>query len=195
RLAQPGAPPSTAQHVGRLAHRLGPARQHRVGLAEKNAMRGLDDRLEPRAAEPIDDDRGSLDRQSGSQPDVPRQIRGVGRGLNHVAENDMLDVGRSEAGPGDGALCGQHSEVGGGVLLEGAAKAAEAGPDSGEKDDLLFALGSTHGMLRSGMRRAGRRDDMDPEYAPGGGGVQANRYGCATGGAHAAKCAPPSSLY
>ncbi|HLQ22478.1 MAG TPA: hypothetical protein VK132_04690 [Gemmatimonadales bacterium] len=146
-----------------------------MSLAEKNAVRGLDDRLETRAAEPVDGDRGSLDRQSGSQPHVPRQIRGVGRGLNHVAENDMLDVGRSEAGPGDGTLCGQHPEVGGGVLLEGAAKAAEAGPDGGEKDDLLFALGSTHGVLPSGMRRAGRRDDMDQKYAPGGGGLQANR--------------------
>ena len=44
------------KQVRRLGHVLRPPREHGVGLTEQEQLRPLDDRLEPRATEPIDRD-------------------------------------------------------------------------------------------------------------------------------------------
>ena len=59
----------------------------------------VDRRLDARAAEAIDRQRRHLDRQAGLEPDVPRAIDRVGAGLQDVAEDDVIDVLRLDAGP------------------------------------------------------------------------------------------------
>ena len=64
----------------------------------------LHDRLEAGAAEPVDRERGRLDRATGAEPDVAREVDRVGRGLHDVAEDDVTDVAGSEARPLDRAV-------------------------------------------------------------------------------------------
>ena len=100
--AEPKAPARAAHHVRRLAHRLGAAGEHDLRLAQQNLVRALDDRLEAGAAEPVDGDRRRLDRQARAQADVAREVDGVGGGLEHVAEDDVVDGGRVDPGPVEG---------------------------------------------------------------------------------------------
>ena len=98
------------------------------GLDPGDLLGALDDGLEARGAEPVDGDGGGLDPASGPEGDVPRQVRGVGGGLQHVADDGVIHLVGRGAGPGERRLRGDHREVGGGVLLQLAAEGTEAAP-------------------------------------------------------------------
>ena len=74
--------------------------------------------------------------QAGLEPDVAGEVGGVGGGLEDVAEDDVVHVGRAatpDRASASGA--GERTQVRGGKVFEGAAEGAEAGADAGEEDD------------------------------------------------------------
>ena len=77
----------------------------------------------------------------GAEADVAREVGGVGRGLEDVAEDDVPDGGGVDAGPVEGGPAADDAEVGSGEVLEGAAEGAEAGAHAGEEDDARLAWG------------------------------------------------------
>ena len=142
RGTEPETPAGAPHHVGRLAHRLGAAGQHHLRLAEHDLLGGLGHRLESGPAEPVDRHRRGLDREAGAEADMAREVDGVGRGLEDVAEDHVIDRGGLYAAPGQRPLGGDGAEVGGGEILEGAAEGAEPGADAGEEDDAASSQGS-----------------------------------------------------
>ena len=131
-----GAPAHSAKRVGGLRHALGAADQRDLRLARQHLQRGLHDRLEARAAEAVDGDCGGLLRHARAQADVAREVDRVCGGLLHVAEDDVVDIVRVDLGLGERGLGGVDAEVGGALVLEGAAEGPEGGPLGGEEDDL-----------------------------------------------------------
>ena len=136
RLPELEPPARAPHHVRCLAHRLGAARQHHARFAQQDLLRGLDDRLEPRAAQAVDRERRGLDSASAAEPDVAREVDRVGRGLLRVAEDDVIDQLGAESAPLDGGLAGDHAEVGGGERLERTAEGAEAGAGATQENDI-----------------------------------------------------------
>ena len=112
------------------------AGEHRMRLVEAEPVRGLDHRLEPRAAEPVDRDRRCGHVEPASEGHVTGAVDRVARGLHHVADDRVIHVGARDATPRQGRLRGDHREVGGGALLEGATEGAESGPHRGGEDDV-----------------------------------------------------------
>ena len=90
-LAEAQAVSKPADDVRRLAHALGAAGEHDVGLAEQNHLPAADGRLNAGTAQPIDRQRRHFDRHARLQPDVARAVDRVGARLQHVAEDDVID--------------------------------------------------------------------------------------------------------
>ena len=61
------------------------------GFAELDHLRAADRRLDAGAAQAVDRQRRHLDRHARLEPDVPRAVDRVGAGLQHVAEDDVVD--------------------------------------------------------------------------------------------------------
>jgi hypothetical protein len=126
----------TSNHVWCLAHGFGSPGQDDLRFAQHDLLCRLNDRLEAGPAKPVDRECRGFNRQAGTKPDVTREVRSVGRGLKHVAEDHMIHgVGRY-VGAGDGALGGKGSQVCGGVILKCTTEGAEAGAGTREKDDV-----------------------------------------------------------
>ena len=74
-------------------------------------MRGLDDGLEPRTAEPVHGERRHFDGKPGLEPDVPGEVDGVGGGLQGVAEYHVVEVAGQEPRALDGTARGVGRQV------------------------------------------------------------------------------------
>src|SRR5207249_2512607 len=90
--AEPQPPPGAAHHVRRLAHGLRAAREHRVRLGQQDELRALRDRLEARAAQPVDRHGGHLDREARLEPDVAGAVDRIRRGLERVGADRVLPL-------------------------------------------------------------------------------------------------------
>ena len=80
------------------AHRLGPAGDDGVGPAHHDPLRPVGDRLQAGRAEPVDGDRGRLDRDAGAEAGDAGDVHAL-LALGHgAAENDVLHLARFDAG-------------------------------------------------------------------------------------------------
>ena len=87
-VAEPLARPR--QQEGRVAHRLHPASDDDLSVAQLQRLSPLDDGLEPRTADFVDRDR----RDGGRQPAVNGRLPRWGLaepGLNHAAQHDFVN--------------------------------------------------------------------------------------------------------
>src|SRR3954469_10202379 len=87
---EPKAPASAPHDVRSLAHRLGSAGQHQLGLPEHDLLRCLCDGLEAGATETVDRHGRSLYRSTRPKSYMTGQVDGISRGLEHIAEDDMV---------------------------------------------------------------------------------------------------------
>ncbi len=108
----------TANDVRRLRHVLHAAGENRRRFVELNLFRGVDHGLDARAAETIDGERRHRSRQSRFQSDVTRAINRIGRGLECVADDDMIDLLAAEAAARKRFLRREHAEVDGADVAE-----------------------------------------------------------------------------
>ena len=124
------------------AHALGAARDRAVGVTRRDDLRRGDDRLQPAAAEAVHGQRGRFDGESGAHARDAREVHVARLGVDHVAEDDVPDFGRLDAGAlhgfGDARRCEIHERL----ILEGAAVAADRGPDAAQEDDVTRAAHS-----------------------------------------------------
>lgn len=100
------------------------------------------DGLEPRTAQAIDGNSGSVDGQPGAKTDVSSQVDRVGGGLEDIAEDYVPErLGIHSASVQRSACC-NRPEIGGREILQSSAEAAEAGANPRQKD--YCRLGAAH---------------------------------------------------
>ena len=88
-------------HVRRPRHRLDAAADEHVAVADGDRVGRRVDRLEPRAAQPVDGQAADLDREAGQEHGHPRDVAVVLAGLVRAAEDDVLDERGVDAGAVD----------------------------------------------------------------------------------------------
>src|SRR5438132_486998 len=143
--AEPHPPPGAAHDMGGLAHGLRAAREHRVGLAQQDELRALRDRLEARAAQPVDRHGGHLDREARLETDVAGTVDRIRRGLERVAEDGVAHLGRRHGRALQCMLRRHRAKLDRREVLERAAERAEARADAGEEDDVFMGTLGFHG--------------------------------------------------
>jgi hypothetical protein len=124
--------------MGCLAHGLGPTRENSLRLAEDDLLRGLRNGLEARATKTIDRDRRCLDGYAGTEADVASEVNGVGRGLQHVSEDNVINVVGLDSTALERSPRGEDAQLGCGKVLEGPPESSESGPHTREKHDILI---------------------------------------------------------
>src|ERR671936_545053 len=78
--------------------------------AAHTRLRRGDDGLEPAAAQAVERQRRGLDRQPALDAGHAGQVVVVGVGVDDVAEDDVADVPRLDAGPADGLANAQRRQ-------------------------------------------------------------------------------------
>ena len=96
----------TAQNEGRLAHVLHAAAQSRLRLAQLNQLRALDDRLDPRTAEPVHGDGRDTLRQPSENDRHSGHITIVLTCLVCAARKGLVDVSTIHTCPRQGFRIG-----------------------------------------------------------------------------------------
>ena len=71
-------------------------------------LRGADDRLDAGAAEAVERERGDFLRNARFETDVARAVDGVARGLQRVADDDVVDLFRRDAAARERFLRGER---------------------------------------------------------------------------------------
>ena len=107
-----------------LGHGFHATGEHDLGIPELHHFRRIDDCLHAGAAQAVDRQRGSFNRQSGAQTNVARTIESIARGLLRISENHMIEFAGGEAGALDGAPGGYGAKFHGGEVFELATVAA-----------------------------------------------------------------------
>jgi hypothetical protein len=102
-----------------LTHRLGPADEYRLRLAQDDLLRSLDHGFKARSAEAIHGEGRRVDWQTGPKPDMTCQVDGVRGSLEDIAKNYVLDLARVDAAPGDRGPPGNRAQISGRELLQG----------------------------------------------------------------------------
>src|SRR2546423_1706191 len=96
----------------RHRHVLRAAGEDELGLAKLDLLRREDDRLQTRAAEPIHGEGRRFLGDTRLQADVAREVHGVARGLEDIAEDDLFDLLWIDLGLFERTLRGDDAEVG-----------------------------------------------------------------------------------
>ena len=110
-----------------LGHVLGADGQHGVRFAKQNLLGAADQALKARATQAVDGQRGGFDRQADFETDVACEVGGIAARLHHIARENLPDIFGIEAALSERGLGGDHTEVGGGHKLEGAAHGPKRG--------------------------------------------------------------------
>ncbi len=92
-------------------HALAAANETHLGFTEQNLLRSIDYRLKPRTAQPVYRERRRLDSAPRLESHVSRKVDSVRGTLDHVTENDVVDLARPDLRPFEGCLRRNHAEV------------------------------------------------------------------------------------
>ena len=90
--------PRAGQHVRRPAHRLLPAGDDDLGVAEPDRPGGVGDRGQPGQADLVDRDGGHPPRDPGGDRGLPGGVL-PGAGLQHLAEDHLVHLLAGDPGP------------------------------------------------------------------------------------------------
>jgi hypothetical protein len=99
-------------------------------------LRPLGDGLEAGATETVHCQRWSVDRQAAPQSDMAGEVDGIGRSLEHVAEDHVAYCFRLDPTALHRGASGMDTEVSCGVVLQSSAEGAEARSHPGKEDDV-----------------------------------------------------------
>ncbi|MDQ0695753.1 hypothetical protein QF048_002195 [Streptomyces sp. W4I9-2] len=120
------------EQVRGVGHGLLATGDHHVELPGADELVGQRDGVEPGQAHLVDGERGDVHRDAGLDRGLPGgHLARTGR--EHLAHDHVLDLVTADAGPVQGGLDGEASEVGAGEALEGAEETAHGRP--GARDD------------------------------------------------------------
>jgi hypothetical protein len=148
-VAQPVPEPGVREQERREVHALHPAGDHDLGVARPDLGRGEHDRLEPRAAHPVDRRR----RGRIGQPARKRSLAGrclSGPGLQHLAHQDLVDRrSLGQAGALDGGPDRDTAEVRRRRVRQGAAELADRRAGGADEEDLAVPAGDVTGRGRA----------------------------------------------
>jgi hypothetical protein len=123
-VAHAGAEARRGQQVGGAAHRLHAAGDQQPRLAELDVLGGGGDRVQSGKADLVDGERGHGHRDGGPDRRLPGGDLAL-PGLQHVAEDDVLDRLGSHPGPLHGGGRRQAAKLDGRQGREGASEAAD----------------------------------------------------------------------
>ena len=140
--------PKSSNDVRRLAHVLDPAGQHDVGLAREDVMGAGDGGLDPRAAESIDGECRHFHRHTRFERDMPRAVDGIGACLQDIAEDDMIDPLRLDAGLLKRAARGDGAEFDRGYILQRAYVLRHRGARAAENQDVGHCFNCSFSIRR-----------------------------------------------
>ena len=126
RVAEAVAEPGAREQVRRAVHRLHAAGDRDLGVTGADLGRGQHDRLEPRAADPVDGRRRGRVGEAGLEHGLASR-RLAGTGLEDLAHQHVVDDGgrRVEAGALDGGPDRDAPELGGRDAGQRAAELAD----------------------------------------------------------------------
>ena len=122
----------------RLAHALDATREHEARLAELDHLRAADRRLNARSAQPVDGQGRNVNGHTGLQRDVTRTVDRVGAGLEHVADDGVIDPFRLDAGFLKRAARSDRSELESRNVLECADVIGHRRPRAAQDKDIRF---------------------------------------------------------
>ena len=135
-LAQLEAAAGAPDHVRRLRHVLHAADQAGRGVAGQDGLGAGDDRLDARAAQAVDGERRHLLRHAGLERHVAGAVDGVRRGLEGVAHDGVVDLGRVDARPLEEGARRVRPEVDRGDVGEGAVVLGHRGTHPVDQDQV-----------------------------------------------------------
>ena len=151
RLAEAEALARAADDVRRLRHVLHAAGEHRLRFAQLDLLGGADDRLDAGAAEAVQREGRNLFGHAGLESDVTRSVDGVARGLQGVADDDVIHFLRRDAAARECFLGGDDAEVDGRDVAERAVIFGHRRACAVEDDDVF------HWVSLGGQKAEGRR--------------------------------------
>ena len=128
RLAQPRAPARALHPVGAPAHRLGTAGERHLRVAGLDHLGSRDDRLQAAATQAVDRQRRRFLRNPGVDPHDARQIVVLGRGVDDVAEHNLLELCGVQPRALDCRAGGSCSELARWNVTQTAPEGADRGP-------------------------------------------------------------------
>ena len=138
RIAHARAPAHALREVRRAAHALGAAAHRDVGVAQHDGLRRRHDRLQPRAAQPVQRQRRRLLRHAGVHRGDAREVHVLRLGVDHVAEHHLADLVAGDAGARQRLAHHLGAEFGRRHVLQPAAEIADRGAHAGNDDDLAL---------------------------------------------------------
>ena len=157
-VAEPVAEAGLRQQVRRVGHRLHPARDDDVVLPGADHQVGELDRPDRRGAHLVD----RVGRHLLRDPGADRRLAGgrlAGAGLEHLAHDDVADLGRVDARPLEPGPDRDRAELGRRVPREAAAEPAERRPHGGDDHGAGHASQRTESSAsRRGAERQRRND-------------------------------------
>jgi len=121
--------------VRSLRHRLGTTDETELSVAQNYLLRSAHDGLKAGAAQAIERERGSLLAASALERDVPREVDRVFRGVENVAEDRLVDVGRGNSRALDCRPGCMNRQIDRREILQLAAEGAEWSSDRGKEYD------------------------------------------------------------
>ena len=127
------------EEVGRLAHGLRSAGHDDLGVPRLDLLSRVRDGAKAGAADHVDGHSGLFDREAGLDRYLTGYVLSQAR-LEDAAQENFVDVGGRYARPLQELYDGNLSEVDGGEGGEGAAEAADRGPDRACDEDIVHAL-------------------------------------------------------
>ena len=157
-VAHAKAEASAGQQVGRLAHRLHPPGHRDLSVAGADREVGDADRAHARGADLVDRLRGHLLGDAALDLGLARGDLPLA-GLQHLAEDDLVDLLGGDAGALQGGLDHVAAEVGGVERGEGPAHLAERGARGSEDDCAWHGLPFFCEVVRCGPEGAGPASD------------------------------------
>ena len=117
------------------ADQFEPARDRDRHVIDDDALRGDGDRLQARAAEPVDRHGRGGDGDAGAERRLARDVAAGGAFGQRAAHHDILDRGGIDAGAGDGVADDVAAQLGAVGDVEGAAPGPADGRACGRNDD------------------------------------------------------------
>ncbi len=158
----------SANHMWRLRHVFHASGQHQSGFPQQNLPGSLKDGLQSRAAQPVDGQGRHFLRNACLQPDVPGSVEGIGTGLQHVAEDDVIELFWRGTGTADGLARRVSAQVDGTDVLKQAYIAGHRCARTGDDDDVagfghavsLRSRSGACGLCRCHGRASGCREKL-----------------------------------
>ena len=134
-VAEPVAGTGPGEQVGRLRHRLHPARHHDLRVTGPDHLIGQVDGVQPREAHLVD----GVGRHRQGDPGLDGRLPGGNltlAGLEDLAHEDVVHLVGGDSGPRQGLGDGEPPQLHGGEAAQPTRQLADGGPSASDDDGL-----------------------------------------------------------